>query len=319
MKKVIAMLIVLALVIGAGAYYFFFREVHDTPTCGEGFRLDFSTRTCVPVTDGPNGETRDVDFTQVQITVPDSNIKLKLTQESGTSKYSATFSSEDDSSMEGFLSIDAAKTTRVSDQLVLAPMFVTYGGTGQFLNMALFNSQDNTYLGSVFIGDRVGTGDVVVQGQIVKVNYKTRLGSEGYAAEPTIPAQVVLEVRDNSIKEIMRLQNADYSEVELKSPTPNSNLSGEFVVRGSVPGSWYFEANAQFKIIDEMYQELAIGSVQALSDWMTTQRVPFELKLNTSSLNGKGKVRIIISSENVQGDEDGERKVKMMEIPVVIR
>jgi hypothetical protein len=143
--------------------------------------------------------------------------------------------------------------------------------------------------------------------------------NESFAVTPTVPAQLVVEIKGDTVSEIMRLQNADYGDIEIKSPTPNAGIAGDFVIKGSMPGSWYFEAVAQFKILDATYKEIAIGSVQALSDWMTTQRVPFEVKMNTSMLNTKGKATIVISSENVEGGDEGERNVKRMEIPVVIR
>jgi hypothetical protein len=264
-------------------------------------------------------EEHTVDIGQVEITVPETSIKIKLAREGETSKYSSAFSDPSDPVMKGFVSIDASEETKIGDEYVLVPLFVTYGGTGQFINVALLNAKTNQHLGSVFVGDRIDIGSIEVRDMIAKVNYKTRLDTEAMAADPTIPAQLVVEVKDNMLKEIMRLQNADYNEVEIKSPAANSTISGDFVIRGSMPGSWYFEANAQLRIIDASYQEIAIGSVQALSDWMTTQRVPFEVKMNTSTLNTTGKATIIISSENVQGDEDGARKVKKMEVPVVIK
>lgn len=320
MKRVSIVLAILGLIGAAGAvYYYFIREPHDMPTCDAGFRLDFMTRTCVPFGTGPGDTEPNIDFAQHDVTVPETSLRIRLKQEGSTSKYSGAFEDPNDPIMRGFLSIDSSQAVRMGDDYVLVPLFVTYGGTGQFLNVALFDARNQEHIGSVFVGDRIGISSIDVDGQVAKVNYRTRLESEGYAAEPTIPAQLVVEVKDRGIKEIMRLQNADYDDVELKSPAANSNVSGEFAIRGSIPGNWYFEAIAQYEILSEQYEQIAFGPVQALSDWMTTQRVPFEVKVNASTFNYGGRATIIISSDNIQGDEEGERKVKKMEIPVVIR
>lgn len=324
MKKAAIILIVLALV-GGGAYYFLTREKEPAIVCDAGFRLDFGTRTCVPIV--TDNDPSNVDFGKIEVSVPDTAVKVLLVREGETTKYAANFADPEDPNIKGFVSVDASKITRVSDSLMLAPLYVNYGGTGQFLNVALFDAKTNRHVGTLFVGDRTAADSIIahegaarVPDQYVfKINYKTRTLSQGFASEADVPAQLVVEIRNGSISEIMRLQNADYGDVEIKSPLPGSTISGDFALKGSVPGSWYFEASAQFKILDSTYKEVAIGSVQALSDWMTTQRVPFEVKMNTSMLNAKGKATIVISSENVEGGEEGERKVKRMEIPVVIK
>jgi len=318
MKKVIVILIVLALV-GAGTYYFIIKKDDAMPVCEAGFRLDFGTRTCVPV--GGSQQANAVDFSKVEISMQgDSSVKAQLVRQGDSTRYVGTFNSGSGAdAVRGSVSLDSSKTVQFSGEYVLVPLSSDFGGTGQFADIGLFNAKTNTYLGSVSVGDRIDIGSIEVKGSVAKVNYKTRLDSEPMVATPSIPAQLVVEVKDNSIREIMRLQNADYNDVEIKSPGANTTVAGEFVLKGSMPGSWYFEANAQFRVIDSTYKEVAIGSIQALSDWMTTQRVPFEVKLNTAAFNTTGKAYIVVSSENVRGDEEGERGVKKMQIPVTIR
>lgn len=316
MKKVIIIGVVLAL-LGVGAFYVLKDKKSDMPVCEAGFRLDFTTRTCVPV-GGPDAETATIDFSKPEISMSSDSFKFKLTREGETSKYSAVFD-YDGGVTQGSATIDSDEAVKVGEEYILVPMHTNFGGSGQFTDIALFNAKSNTYIGSVPVGDRVGVSKIDVKDMIAKVNYKTRLATEPMVADPTIPAQLVVEVKSNSLKELMRLQNADYSEVEIKSPLANATVSGDFVLKGSMSGTWYFEASAPFKIMDDTYTEVAIGSVQALSDWMTTQRVPFEVKLNTATFNATGKATIIISSENVQGDDEGARKVKMMQIPITIK
>lgn len=316
MKKVIITVVVLAL-LGVGAFYLLKDKKSDIPVCDPGFRLDFSTRTCVPV-GGPDAQVSEIDFSKPEISFSSDSFKFKLIREGETSKYSAIFD-YDGGVTQGSATIDSDEAVKVGDEYVLVPMHTNFGGSGQFTDVALFNAKTNAYIGSVPVGDRVGVSSIDVKDMIAKVNYKTRLATEPMVADPTIPAQVVVEVSGSSLKELMRLQNADYADVEIKSPLPGSTVSGSFVLKGSMAGTWYFEGSAPFKIMNETYQEVVIGSVQALSDWMTTQRVPFEVKLDSATFNASGKATIIVSSENVQGDDEGARKVKMMQIPIVLR
>lgn len=47
------------------------------------------------------------------------------------------------------------------------------------------------------------------------------------------------------------------------------------VVEGSMPGNWFFEANAVAVIMDANGKLLGTGSLTAKSDWMTTATIPF--------------------------------------------
>ncbi len=302
---------------GVGAYYFFIKMNAPEPQrCSDGFRFDPSVQNCVPV-DVPV-EEKKIDFSQIEFGVPETTIKVKLVK--GTDEtYSATYTDPEMPSSKGLLSIDTTEAVDFSEKLVLIPVIVNSGGTGQFSYAALLNKENNSYIASVFIGDRISISSIETSGDVAKINFKTRALSQSYGDQPTIPAQVVLKVQDTGLSTVMRLQNSDYNQVEIKSPVANSTVTGEFSLKGSMPGPWYFEANSLFKILDENYNEIAIGSITALSDWMTEQRVPFDVKLNTTNFNYKGKATIIIESENVQGDIEGELKVKKMEIPFVIK
>lgn len=316
MKKIIIILVVIAL-FGVGAYYFFLETFNTKPIrCEEGFRFDPSVQQCVSVIIPV--EEKKVDFSTVDVQIPETLIKVKL-EKGAQDVYSATYTNSELSATQGFISIDASQIVDFSENLLLVPMIVNSGGTGQFSYVALFDKKENKHLSSIFIGDRISVGTIEVEKEIAKVNFKTRATSQSYGDQPSIPAQIVLNIKNSEMKQIMKLHNSDYNQIEIKTPFPNSSVSGDFTVKGSVPGFWYFEAIAQFKILDASYNEIAIGTVPALSDWMTEQRVPFEVKLNTGNFIYKGAATIVIESENVQGDLEGELQVKRLEIPFVIK
>jgi hypothetical protein len=314
MKKIITATVVVVLIV-IGVYVFVNKKGLDK-VCEEGFRFVPSTQTCEPV-DKPKETT--IDFSKVIMQIPDSSVQVQLQKNGDTTKYSGIYQDSKDPSVRVATSLDTKNMIQYSPELVLVPFILETGGTGQFVYIGLFNIASNTHISSSYIGDRITVSSMTVANEKIKVNFKTRLDSESFAVEPSIPAQVVLEVKDNKLVELMKLQNADYSDVEIKSLSLLGENPQVLSLKAAVPGTWYFEAIAQFKIVDSSYNELALGSVQALSDWMTVQRVPFELTVNTASLNYKGDATLIIHSENVQGEEEGERKVKKMYIPFVIK
>ncbi len=314
MKKIISIVILLAL-IGAGVYFFVDKKRVST-TCEPGFRFVPSTQKCEPVESENLDDKISLDFTKLKIQIPDSNIQVELKKDAETTKYSNTYSDPEVPMMQGFVSLDSKDVSQYSSDFVLVPFVVNSGGTGQFQYVGLFDLNKNIHLSSVFVGDRLGVSSILMSGEKVKVNFKNRLDSESFAATPTIPSQIVLEIKDQKLQELIRLQNADYNDIEIKSVLPLVS-KGTLTLKGAVPGTWYFEANMGFKILDSSFNEIGVGGVQALSDWMTTQRVPFEL--STSSISYKGKGTVIIESDNTRGDEEGERAVRKLLIPVMFQ
>jgi hypothetical protein len=323
MKKIIVSILVF--VIGLGVYVFFNKKEAE-PRCGVGFRFVPSSQSCEPV---EKPKETIIDFSKVLFKVPETTVEVQLQKSGDTTKYTAVYKDEKDPLVKGSVSLETKDLIQFSPNTVIASFVLDTGGSGQFVYIGLFNTESNTHLSSIFVGDRITISSTEAVDQKIKVNFKTRLDSESFAIEPTIPAQAVFEIRDNAFVELMRLQNADYRDVEIKSPAVGTPISKKLIVKGAVPGTWYFEASAQFKILDDSYNEIAFGNITALSDWMTTQRVPFELSLtigdtstsasSTTSLNYKGDATIIIQSENVEGGETGERLVKKMYIPVTIK
>lgn len=317
MKRIFLIVSVLIL-FGVGAYYFFLQMTAEEPRrCENGFRFDPSIQNCVPVV--KEEEKKGINLSDFDIKVPESNISFKLIQAPSSSVYSNVYTDSANPNMKGSVSIDSDDIVEISPELALVPLSLDSGGTGNFTYVALLDIKNNKHVSSLFVGDRISIEKIEIVNQLAKINYKTRTESQSYADMPTVPAQMIVMFENTGMSQIMKLQNSDYNQIEIKSPVSNQNVSGEFLLKGSIPGTWYFEAVAQFKIIDENSNEIAIGSIQSLSDWMTEQRVPFELKLNTANFNYKGKATIIIQSENTEGGLEGELKVKKIELPVVIK
>lgn len=65
-------------------------------------------------------------------------------------------------------------------------------------------------------------------------------------------------------------------DVVITSPLPHQAISTPLTVTGKARGNWFFEANAVLRLLDAQQREIASGTVQALSDWMTDDLVAFE-------------------------------------------
>ncbi len=312
MKKFLIFIILVGII--GGVYFFFNQKNSSQSRCGEGFRFNPATNSCEPA---QKDDREGIDFSTLKIKTQNGK-EISLVQDGSSTIYNGKIESEDNVTVEE-VSLDSSRLVAYDEQFVVLPYIYNSGGTGQFVYLGLFDQKTNTHVDAIVLGDRISVDTIQVDNGKVKVNFKDRLLSQSFAEAPTIPTQFVFEIKNNKIAPIAQLQNADYSDIEIKTPIAGSIINDQIIVKGAIPGTWYFEANAHFKILDETYKEIALGNIQALSDWMTTQKVPFELTIPVSSLNYKGNITIVIESENVQGDEEGEKNMKRLFIPVVIQ
>jgi uncharacterized protein YxeA len=311
MKKIL--IIILILILGFGIYWFFIRNKEEEMRCEEGFRFVPSSQSCEPVI--KENKTGEIDFSQVKIKTV-GNKEIALTREGETTKYSGKFEDDSNPTLREYVSLDTKQATKYFDDFIILPYVYNSGGTGQFVYLGLFEIKTNMHVDSIVLGDRIAVDSMVISGDKLKVNFKDRLLEESFAVEPSIPTQFVMQIVDKKIVPIMQIQNADYMDVEIKSVEVSSET---LTIKGAMPGTWYFEANAHFRILDNAYQEIALGSIQALSDWMTTQKVPFEIKVPTGSLNYKGQATVIIEADDPKGDEGSAKTLEKMFIPVTLK
>ncbi len=67
--------------------------------------------------------------------------------------------------------------------------------------------------------------------------------------------------------------------IHVTSPTTGQVIKSPIIITGEARGNWYFEASFPVRILDANNKVLAAKPAQALSDWMTTDFVPFSVKL----------------------------------------
>ncbi|MEK7673815.1 MAG: Gmad2 immunoglobulin-like domain-containing protein [Patescibacteria group bacterium] len=103
--------------------------------------------------------------------------------------------------------------------------------------------------------------------------------------------------------------------IQVESPRANEIISSPLIIKGEARGHWFFEAS--FPVVLTNWDGLIIaqGIATAKSDWMTSEFVPFEAKLdfiidkNTYSNRGS----LILRKDNPSGLPEHD---DALEIPI---
>lgn len=103
--------------------------------------------------------------------------------------------------------------------------------------------------------------------------------------------------------------------VVVTSPKANSTVGNTFVVSGSAPGPWYFEASFPVKIVDKDNNFIGQGIAQAQGEWMTTDQVTFTA---TITLTGgySGPATVVLMRDNPSGMPENDDSVS---VPITIQ
>lgn len=103
--------------------------------------------------------------------------------------------------------------------------------------------------------------------------------------------------------------------VIVTSPKANTTVGQRFVVAGSAPGGWYFEASFPIKVIDNDGNIIASTIGQAQGEWMTSDPVTFTAMASTSILY-TGPATVVLMRDNPSGLPENDDSVS---VPVVIQ
>lgn len=88
--------------------------------------------------------------------------------------------------------------------------------------------------------------------------------------------------------------------IKVYSPLKTAKVTSPLAIIGEVPGNWSFEASFPVILKDSSGEVVAQASAQLLGDWMTTELVPFSLKLSyTAAASGNGS--LILQKDNPSG------------------
>lgn len=111
--------------------------------------------------------------------------------------------------------------------------------------------------------------------------------------------------------------NNNFNNPNLKniSVKQNQEIESPLTVEGEAKGTWFFEASFPIKITDEQGNVLGSSYVQAQSDWMTEDFVPFKGQVQFSSKTAQ-KGFLVLSKDNPSGLPEYDDQVR---IPVMLK
>jgi len=125
-----------------------------------------------------------------------------------------------------------------------------------------------------------------------------------------MPQPVAMEDSGNAA------QKADL--IRLASPRPNETITSPLTITGEARGYWYFEASFPVVLVDWDGRIIAQGIATAKGEWMTSDFVPFEAKLefvaDSNAYSNRGA--LILRKDNPSGLPEHD---DALEIPVVIK
>ena len=99
------------------------------------------------------------------------------------------------------------------------------------------------------------------------------------------------------------------------SPKANAVVGNTFVVSGSAPGQWYFEAVFPIQVRDKDNNKIAQAIATAQGEWLTTDQVTFTATFTISG-NYTGPATVVLLRDNPSGLPENDDSVS---IPIVIQ
>ncbi len=90
-------------------------------------------------------------------------------------------------------------------------------------------------------------------------------------------------------------------DVVITSPMPNEIVSETIIIEGKAKGTWFFEATMPVDLLTSDGSEIVQGFVEATSDWMTEEYVPFKGELKFVLPEGVEKGILVFKTANAAG------------------
>ncbi|MFA6416374.1 MAG: Gmad2 immunoglobulin-like domain-containing protein [Candidatus Paceibacterota bacterium] len=94
------------------------------------------------------------------------------------------------------------------------------------------------------------------------------------------------------------------------SPDLSRPLASPLTISGEARGFWFFEASFQAKLIDDKGNLVATGTAKAKGEWMTTEFVPFTIKMDFKNPTAKTGELILIK-DNPSGLPSQDQQIRL--------
>ena len=119
-----------------------------------------------------------------------------------------------------------------------------------------------------------------------------------------------IKKEENRLPEIKIPEGYGNDEIVIFTPKVNSEINSPFKIEGKVRGYWLFEATMPISLLDSQGEELVIGYVQAIEDWMTEDFVRFKGELSFVSEKEEEGV-LVFRNDNPSGLPENDKEFRM--------
>lgn len=96
----------------------------------------------------------------------------------------------------------------------------------------------------------------------------------------------------------------------ISSPAKNAKISSPFEIKGKARGSWFFEGQFPFELVDEKGKIIAQGSAKAEGEWMTQEFVPFSAEVEFDAGSSE-KGSLILRRSNASGLPENDKAYRL--------
>lgn len=186
MKKTIFLIILIAILV---IFYFFVKKPveapHDEDSTDDKKEI-VDDRENEPLERQSSGEDAYLSIAGGEYFVTGTNITVSIDND-------IIPFVDDENFIEGSVAVQkefAVGFKKGEDNYVLVPVAVNNGGTGVFVNLALFKEVEGKYqsVDQAFLGDRIIIKDLYISNdQLITVELLDRSPDESFASEPTVP------------------------------------------------------------------------------------------------------------------------------------
>ena len=119
-----------------------------------------------------------------------------------------------------------------------------------------------------------------------------------------------IKKEENRLPEIKIPEGYGNDEIVIFTPKVNSEINSPFKIEGKVRGYWLFEATMPISLLDSQGEELVIGYVQAIEDWMTEDFVRFKGELSFVS-EKEEEGALVFRNDNPSGLPENDKEFRM--------
>lgn len=97
--------------------------------------------------------------------------------------------------------------------------------------------------------------------------------------------------------------------IAVDAPFKNATVSSPLVISGTARGTWYFEASAPIELRDASGKVIVQSYVEAQSDWMTEDFVPFKTTLIFPTQPAGSTGTLVLQNDNPSGDPERQKEL----------